>query len=689
MDTPAPKAAHERIPTPDQIAKASVQRAHVDPTLLSETSRLSAALDAGRVMCWEWDIAENHCYFTTDHVAFFGLPPTTDPVELANPNVGVVDEDAEKVMEAARIALLGGPELMIEFRGKVPDNHGQTRWYAANARTIRRPDGTPIRMVGITREISQRKRLELALAERESLLRSVANNIPDAALFQIIAQGGAAPRLSYASGNLSHLMDRNIPLGEVGVTALLKTIPEPTRGQFRRALASPDESGEPLDFEVSVVPDVGHRRVVRLRAAARAIGPGVAAFDGIASDVTALRNEEERRRTFERGLWEMQRLESLGLLAGGIAHDFNNLLTGILGNASLLERVIPPDSPHQDAIDQILRASLSAADLCRQMLSYAGRKEIRIRRCILSNLIRDTVDLVRASIPRSSNVVLQLDEDIPPIRADVVQLQQVLMNLIINAAEALPAGKGTIQVRTSVNSAPDGSGVPFVKLCVEDDGCGIPADAIPHLFEPFYSTKFAGRGLGLSAAQGIVSLHGGRIDVESTVGRGSCFCVQIPLVLSDDESDRASADNEAEGLLDGKGTILVVDDEEWPLRVVEKIARSLGYQVALAHDGREALALLEALPDVVLMVLDITMPVMDGIEVLKRLSMQHRFLPVVLMSGHAGPGLEKRLEGLSSPVFLPKPFTRATFIEAAARALILARDRGKRGSSESIPPLTP
>ncbi len=682
-DAPAPDP--DAIPTPEQIAMARVQRAHVDPTLLSEASRLSAALDAGRVMCWEWDIATNQCYFTTDHIAYFGLPPTLDPAELANPNAGVVEEDAEKVMEAARAALMGGPELSIEFRGKAPDASGQVRWYAANARTIRREDGSPVRMVGITREITKRKRLQIALAERESLLRSVADNIPDSALFQIVTAPGVPSRISFASGNLGPLLDRRIPLGEAGVTELLRAIPEPNRSEFRRALNHPGDAAPGLDFEVSVVPSVGSRRVVRLRAGPRALGPGVLAFDGIATDVTALRNEEERRRAFERGLWEMQRLESLGLLAGGIAHDFNNLLTGILGNASLLENAIPPDSPYQDAVDQILRASLSAADLCRQMLSYAGRKELRVRRCLLSNLVRDTVDLVRASIPRTSDVRLQLDEGIPPMRADVVQLQQVLMNLIINAAEALPAGKGTIQVRTSLAPAPNGSEVPFVNVIVEDDGCGIPAEAIPNLFEPFYSTKFAGRGLGLSAAQGIVALHGGRIEVASTVGKGSCFTVAIPLVVSDEESDRGCADREAEGILDGKGTVLVVDDEEWPQRVVEKIVRGFGYQVALARDGREALAMVDALPDVVLMVLDITMPVLDGIEVLRRLSLAHRYLPVVLMSGHAGPGLEKRLEGVSTPVFLPKPFTRAAFIEAAARALILARDREKRVSSDSIP----
>jgi signal transduction histidine kinase len=230
--------------------------------------------------------------------------------------------------------------------------------------------------------------------------------------------------------------------------------------------------------------------------------------------------------------------DRLGIFAGGLAHDFNNLLTGILGNATLLQQDIPPESPAQQSLRQIETAALRAAELVQQLLAYAGQGPLRLRPIDLSRLIHDMARLLRASVPPGTLLRLALAPNLPLIPGDPVQLRQLVTALLANAAEALPAGNGVITIRTEYLAGPQGQSTDLVPesapegghayLEVTDNGCGMDRRTLDRIFDPFFTTKFQGRGLGLAAVWGIVRAHQGLIRVASTPGQGSVFRVFLP-----------------------------------------------------------------------------------------------------------------------------------------------------------------
>ena len=248
------------------------------------------------------------------------------------------------------------------------------------------------------------------------------------------------------------------------------------------------------------------------------------------------------RKHFDRRFQDTARLESLGILAGGIAHDFNNLLAGILGNAGLALGEAPPGSRYQSALKDVVLASQRAADLTRQMLAYAGKGHFLMRSLDLSDLVKEISKLVNSSIPKSVELKLNLSDSLPPIEGDSGQMQQVIMNLVINAAEAVGEGRrGQVRVVTrleSLNSSDlrlkygtaDLKAGRYVVLEITDDGCGMDESIRARIFDPFFTTKFTGRGLGLAAVQGIVRGHNGAIRVDSEVGRGTTFELALPAI---------------------------------------------------------------------------------------------------------------------------------------------------------------
>jgi signal transduction histidine kinase len=219
---------------------------------------------------------------------------------------------------------------------------------------------------------------------------------------------------------------------------------------------------------------------------------------------------------------QADKLDSLGVLAGGVAHDFNNLLVGIMGNISLALDILPESTPVRAMLEDAVIASERAALLTRQLLAYAGRGDVKLEMLDISSLVRDTRQLIRAKIPSYVVLKLFLDDRLPAVTGDFAQIQQVVMNLVINAAEAFdPAKPGQVRVYTSLDDS-------NVCIKVEDEGCGMSEETISRIFEPFFTTKFTGRGLGLAAAQGIVRSHKGVLEVKSDVGQGTTFTILLP-----------------------------------------------------------------------------------------------------------------------------------------------------------------
>ena len=387
----------------------------------------------------------------------------------------------------------------------------------------------------------------------------------------------------------------------------------------------------------------------------------------IARDVSEQKVLERQRQS--------QRLESLGLLAGGIAHDFNNLLTGILGNASLIAEGLTPSDPNYQYLQDLTKSAEKAAELTMQLLAYAGKGRFIIAPLDLSELVTDINKLIGASIPKTVTVRLELEKGLPAIEGDRNQLQQLVMNLIINASEAIGEERGTIIVRTGmqqvkdvdVQLAVDGTTInpgAYIYLEVRDDGCGMDAATAAQIFEPFFTTKFTGRGLGLSAALGIMKAHKGAIRLYSASGMGSTFKVFFPL----------GPGSGVEAGFQQKNVVLVVDDEETIRRLAKSALESHGYRVLTAPNGRDAVEIFRDMPrSINAIVLDLTMPVMSGNEALPALRAIREDVPIILVSGYPEEQMMPLISDDSFAGFLQKPFTSRQLRERIDEAIACAR----------------
>jgi two-component system CheB/CheR fusion protein len=393
-----------------------------------------------------------------------------------------------------------------------------------------------------------------------------------------------------------------------------------------------------------------------------------------------LRDVGERKK-FERELQETQRLESLGLLAGGIAHDFNNLLTGIMGFASLALSETPADQPGRGHLRQIVEASERAAFLTRQMLAYAGRGRFVNTTIDLGEFIREISALLRTSIPRSVELNLDLAPHLPLIEVDPSQIQQVIMNLIINGAEAIGEGApGRVTIRTSVReidaqqAADFFQGEPaepgtYVQLEVIDDGTGMDEATRARIFDPFFTTKFVGRGLGLAAVQGIVKGHHGAIRVYSTPGKGTSFLILLPSGARKSVSPQAAEEPAALSIPSGL-VALVIDDEPTVRTLAQDVLSRAGIKVMTAENGAAGIDLFrEHNPIISVVVLDLQMPVMGGEEALKRLREINPRVPVILSSGFDESEAQRRFSSLSPARFLQKPYTAERLAAAVAETV--------------------
>jgi len=404
----------------------------------------------------------------------------------------------------------------------------------------------------------------------------------------------------------------------------------------------------------------------------------------IATDLTERARAETDRRARDASVQQAQKLESLGIMAGGIAHDFNNLLGAILGHAELARESLPkaavaaqPEVEEQvrNSLDQIAAAGRRAAELTRQMLAYAGRASLRRDVVDARALITDILPLVRAAQSKKVRFTLESMPEPLWVEIDPAQLSQVLLNLLTNAAEAIGDATGTVSVRGVVGPAPDADAstptAAWVQLVVEDTGAGIAESTLARIFDPFFSTKGSGRGLGLSAVRGIVQSLGGTLTVQSVVARGTRFAIALPAA----DAPEAITDTSVPGETPSTGgTILVVDDERLMRVVARRVLEGIGLTVMEAVDGEHGIAMFEAnAREIALVLLDLTMPRLGGEEVLERIRASHPTLPVVIASGYDHADALARIPDDEYTQFLQKPFSvqalRELVTDALARTL--------------------
>jgi PAS domain S-box-containing protein len=393
-----------------------------------------------------------------------------------------------------------------------------------------------------------------------------------------------------------------------------------------------------------------------------------------------LRANEERTK-YERQMLQAQKLESLGVLAGGIAHDFNNLLTAILGYASLGRMQIAPSDPLAGDLKQIELAAQRAADLCAQMLAYAGRGQFVVAPIDLSVLVQEMATLLTTALSKMAVLKFNLTEGLSPLVADPTQVRQVVMNLITNASDAIGTKSGVITLTTGeidaderylreIDAAPSVPAGRYVYLEVSDTGCGMSDETRAKIFDPFFTTKFTGRGLGLAAVIGIVRAHRGTVKVYSQVGRGTTFMVLLPVAASDQRPTNGSRIGPALAPFGRGRKVLVVDDEK-DVRVFARKALELsGFEVDVASDGRDGADAFAANPAAYeLVLIDLTMPRMGGADAYREMRRARPDVRAILTSGFAPEEATSGFEGKGLAGFVRKPFRADELLKAVFEAV--------------------
>jgi PAS domain S-box-containing protein len=442
---------------------------------------------------------------------------------------------------------------------------------------------------------------------------------------------------------------------------------------LRRALA-----GE----EVEVVFTEGGRTFENRIVPIRHDHDRVAEILGVSIDVTERYQAEAERASLQAQLLQVQKLESLGLLAGGIAHDFNNILTIIECGASTVQLALVAGTPEHQDIENVLAAARRAADLTRQMLAYAGRAHFEIKVVDLSEQLRDMAALLEMSISKKLTLRLNLATALPAIKADVVQLQQITMNLAINAAEAIGAAAGTVTISSGIADigtdtdalhfvTKDAKPGRYVFMEVQDTGCGMDETTRSKIFDPFFTTKFTGRGLGLAAVLGIVHAHEGLLSVKSALGEGTTFKVYFPVSNGTAHTDAESVSPQSRQ----GGVALVIDDDDAVRLVTKRVLKLHGFDVLEAENGRRGIEVFGAHADSIgVVILDMTMPDMDGEETFRELKRVRADVRVLLSSGYSEQEAMEPFAGQGLAGFLQKPFNANQLAAKVIAALTAVPD---------------
>jgi nitrogen-specific signal transduction histidine kinase/CheY-like chemotaxis protein len=385
----------------------------------------------------------------------------------------------------------------------------------------------------------------------------------------------------------------------------------------------------------------------------------------MSADITERKQMEEEKLVLQQQLQQAQRLESLGVLAGGIAHDFNNILAIIIGNC-FLAKIHPEEA--ENNISTIEKASERAAELCRQMLAYAGKGPFSMTLVNVGTLVDEMVTMLKATINQNAVITLDRPTTLPAVSGDASQLRQIVMNLIINAAEAIGDAQGEVRISlyTTICTVgqPDTDHLgktitPGYYLClqVSDSGCGMDDETMRKIFEPFFSTKFAGRGLGMSAMLGIISAHQGAVQLTSQPGQGTTVTVYLP-AQEDRPETTAVIRHAVPDTWQASGSILLAEDERQLLTLTTLMLQDFGFTVIAATNGKEALELYrQHAAEITLVMTDVGMPLMDGYELFHELKKEQPKLPIIISSGFGDTAITARIPREEIAGLVSKPYT--------------------------------
>lgn len=514
---------------------------------------------------------------------------------------------------------------------------------------------------------------QLELMEREARFRTLAESSPTGVFL-----AGTDGTPTYANQRLLDWFAMRFD--EFAAGARLDRVHPADLAQVRASMERSVGKTNSFDEEYRIVVD-GHTRWIRVRTQSVLCPEGTTVLGQVGSvlDTTAERTAADERDRLQSQLQEARRLESLALLAGGVAHDFNNLLVGILGNASLARAVIPLDARGHEVLADIEHAAQRASELTQHLLAYAGRAQLDRREVMVNDLVADLPRLLGAHVPSSVALTIELPPASPIVDGDETQLRQVLLSLLTNAVESIGDARGRVDVtvtRDQLDTATLSGCLlgtsrepgPYVVIRVRDSGSGMSPDVQAKMFDPFFSTKAPGRGLGLAATLGILNGHGGAIEVSSQQGQGTTVRVMLPVV-------RGLTPYQGIPAIDAfaraeSGVILLVDDDTGARTAARRILARVGYTVVEAGNGREALDQYDRMPEPPRgIVLDLAMPVMGGAECLRQLRARGSAVPVLMISGYDAEDEAQAYVRRGEARFLQKPYSARELLDALSETL--------------------
>ena len=688
---------YEEPGTPPRVlghAQDITERVRAEEALKKNERRFRSMADTAPVFIWMCD-TEGRCVFVNK--GWLDFSGRTLETELGAGWVeGFHPEDRERCLANFTRAVARRESFQAEYRIRRAD--GEYRWILDTGAPRFNSAGEFAGHIGSCVDITEAKRdrealriardeLAIRVAERTAELSRTNEALRQSEQhYQVLTD--LAPVGIFrtdTAGRCLYLNERACEICGIGLE-------EAGQGQWDRILEPDDRvrlaaewrkvvaGGGPGSLEHSIVRRDGSTVwALTHLAAERGSGGEVTGCVGTVADISDRKRAEEETRKLEAQVQHARRLQSLGILAGGLAHDFNNLLTIILGNARIALLDLPPASAAVEHLAEIETATGRAAELTNQMLAYSGKGRFTLESVDLSRVAEETAHLLQTVIPKKTAIQLNLQVDLPAIEADPTQIRRIAMNLINNAAEAIGEGGGTIELSTGVMDANRAylSGTYFddhlpvgryVYLEVSDTGCGMSLETQGQIFDPFFTTKFTGRGLGLAAVIGIVRAHHGALKVSSQPGLGSAFRLLFP---GTDKKDEERAEGPA-SVRSGpsRGTVLVVDDESGMRSLAGAILESSGFKVLTACDGGEAIRVFERhAAEVAAVVLDLTMPVMNGEEAAAELLRIRAEVPIILSSGYSEQEVVARFAGKGLAGFLKKPYEPTDLTEALRRAL--------------------
>ena len=690
-----------------------MERKRAEDALRESESRLRVAMAAGQMGAWEWDLSTNRLTWSASFGAIHGLAPGTFGGGVEDFKRDIHPEDLKLLLDQTEKAIATRAELHVTYRINRPD--GALRWVEGFGQVLLDLRGQPERLTGVCMDITERKRAEETLRAKEAQIRLITDTAP-----VMLAQCSHDRRYRFVNRPYAErlgLLPEDI-VGRSLADVLGKDASEAIDPYIRRVL-----EGEPVEFETEIPYDRIGRRFMRVAHVPEKDGSGkVTGWVSAISDITdrkqteemlrqakdelaranedleqrvrlrtaelqlanaALSQEREEERRLEQQLRQAQKMESIGTLAGGIAHDFNNILNIIKGYASLLRQQAPQDDGDvTESLDVIDEAIERGASTVRQLLALAKGRAVQFEQLDLNDALQKLKALLSGTLPRTIDIVLDLDPELAPVLADPNQINQVLLNICVNARDAMPEGGELLlkteaipgaELRPHFQRAKEKS---YACISVKDTGLGIDEVSRSRIFEPFFTTKEQGQGtgLGLSVAYGIVTSHGGFIDVISEIGQGTTFRIYLP--LADNQSGNAGLDQppdlpELESVTARGHVVLFVEDEVRQLELMRKTLEKAGYRVLVAMDGVEAIeTFLQHKDEISAVVLDLGLPKLNGWEALQRMRKAEPMLKPILASGYISSEMESALAQGDLSALLMKPYRPDEILEKVSLAVL-------------------